>query len=277
MDNIELSSSSSSEDSEFFDDRGWSGIISNPRRNRLLGLLGSGLMLIGFYLPIFSMPPVGDLYYLRRADGIFVFIMAIFTGLAALVNPSHLVRALPITGTTVLVGMCFTLCHFFARIGGPRDEVVQTSLSVTQLRWGWIPLLLGGFLILAAGLLPEELRRWGHIIPISDRKAWATLAVAGALIAGTVMVAYWTAPAFLRNLVVPGAKYDRPASLRPKKRGDRARLFFEPRSLSSRRLIFKPSGKRNSSIPISMVAVPSPLPSRILGFPSVSVSGRLGA
>jgi hypothetical protein len=209
MDNIELSSSS--EDSEPFDER-WSGIISNPRRNRLLGLLGCGLMLIGFYLPIFSIPTVGDLNYLRRPDGILVFIMAIFTGLAALVNPSHLVRGLPLLGTTVLATMCFTLCHFFARIGGPRDEMAQTSLSVTQIRWGWIPLLSGGFLILAAGLLPEELRDWkGHIIPVSDTRAWATLAVAGALMAGTVMVAYWTAPAFLRNLNVPGAKYDRPA------------------------------------------------------------------
>jgi hypothetical protein len=78
MDNIELSSSSSSEDSEPFDDRGWSGIISNPRRNRLLALLGCGLMLIGFYLPIFSMPPVGDLYYLRRADGIMEFLFSLW-------------------------------------------------------------------------------------------------------------------------------------------------------------------------------------------------------
>src|SRR5262245_6473073 len=44
---------------------------------------------------------------------------------------------------------------------------------------------------------------------------------------------------------------------------NRDRLFFEPGALSSRRLIFKPSGRRNSSTPISMVSVPSPLPSRI--------------
>jgi hypothetical protein len=145
--------------------------------------------------------------------------MAIFSGLIILMYLSTFVRALPITGTMALAVMCFTLCHFFARIGGPHDEMAQMSLSVTQIRWGWIPLLSGGFLILAAGLLPEELRHWkGHIVRVSDRRAWTTLAVAGALMAGTVIVAYGTAPAFFRNLVVPGAKYDRPASLRPKKR-----------------------------------------------------------
>jgi hypothetical protein len=45
-------------------------------------------MLIGFYLPIFSIPTVGDLNYLRRPDGIIVFSMAIFTGLAALDLPA---------------------------------------------------------------------------------------------------------------------------------------------------------------------------------------------
>jgi hypothetical protein len=218
MDNIELSSSSeSSEDSEPYDER-WSGIIRNSRRNRLLGLLGCGLMLIGFYLPIFSMPTVGDLNYLKRPDGILVFVIVILAGYGALMNLSEFVRILTPIGTMALALMCFTLCHFFARIGGPRDEMAQASLSVTQIRWGWIPLLSGGFLILAAGLLPEELRRWGRIIPASDKKAWATLAVAGALMAGTVMMAYWTAPAFLRNLHVPGANYDKPPSSRPKKR-----------------------------------------------------------
>jgi hypothetical protein len=217
MDNIEPSPSS--EDSEFFDER-WSGITSNPRRNKLLGLLGCGLLLIGLYLPIFSVPIVGDVNYLRRADGIFVIAMAILSGLVILMNLSEFVRGLILTGTVALAAMCFTLCHFFARIGGLRDEMAQsnnifkglgeTSLSATQIRWGWVPLLSGGFLILAAGMLPEELRdAKGHIIPVSNTRAWATLAVTGALMAGTVMAAYWTAPDFLRNLSVPGAKYDR--------------------------------------------------------------------
>src|SRR5688572_29921058 len=105
MDINELSSSS--EDDEPFDERG-PVFVYNRRRNRLLGLLGCGLMLIGFYLPIFSMPIVGNDYYLRRPDGIIVFTVAILSGLLILMNPSELVRGLIFMGTVALAVICFT-------------------------------------------------------------------------------------------------------------------------------------------------------------------------
>ncbi len=223
MDIIELSSPSANSESVDNSFAHNEEITSNQGRKRLLGLLGCGLLIIGVFLPIVSMPIVGNINYLRngRGDGIIILALAVISGLLIL---GKLFRGLIVTGLLALAVMCFTLCHFFVLLDNMRAEMAQSNnifkglgeamLATVQIQWGWVPLVAGGFLVLAAGVLRDELRdAAGHIIPISQTTAWATLIGAGALMAGTLMMVSWSAPDFLRNFTVPALKSESPASV----------------------------------------------------------------
>jgi len=198
-------------------------VTSNQRKKRLLGLLGCGLLIIGVFLPIISMPIVGSFNYIHngRGDGIIVLALAVISGLLIL---GELFRGLVVTGLLALAVMCFTLCQFFAYLSNARAEMARSDnifkglgeamLATVQIQWGWVPLVAGGFLVLAAGILRDELHDTaGRIIPVSQTKAWSTLAGAGALMAVTVMAASWLSPDFLRNISIPALKSESPASV----------------------------------------------------------------
>lgn len=223
MDIVELSSPSTDPkpiDNDLADD---AEITSNKSRKRLLGLLGCGLLIIGVFLPIVSMPIVGGVNYLHngRGDGIIILALAVLSGLLILGRRFH---GLIVTGLLALAVMCFTLCWFLTYLGAAREQMARSDnmfkglgeamLNTVQIQWGWVPLVAGGFLVLAAGVLRDELRdAAGRIIPVSQTKAWFTLGGAGALMAGALMVASSLSPAFLRNISIPELKSENSTNL----------------------------------------------------------------
>lgn len=218
MDIIDISSQSAGSQRPDAGSGGRVEIFSSQRKKRLLGFLGCGLLIIGVFLPIISMPIVGSVNYIHngRGDGIIVLALAVISGLLIL---GGFFRGLVVTGLLALAVMCFTLSQFFAFLGNARAEMAQSDnifkglgeamLATVQIQWGWVPLVAGGFLVLAAGVLRDELHDTaGRIIPVSQTKAWSTLAVAGVLMAGAVMAASWLSPELLRKISIPELKSD---------------------------------------------------------------------
>lgn len=198
-------------------------IVTNQKKKQLLGLVGAGLLAVGVFMPIVSIPIVGSINYLYngRGDGIIILALALLSGILILCKR---LRGLIVAGFLSLAVMGFTLCLFFARINNLKDDLAksdnifkglgQAIMATVQIQWGWVPLVAGGFLVLAAGLLKDELRdSAGHIIPVKQTRAWSVMVVTGCIMTAAMTVSSFIAPSFLRGVDVPSFTTNKTANL----------------------------------------------------------------
>jgi hypothetical protein len=143
-------------------------VSPQQKKKRILALVGAGLMLVGVFLPIVSLPIVGSVNYFNngRGDGLIVIILAAVATVLALTKNY---RFLPLPGIAALALMSYTLFNLISGLTTARSEMEKSLannpfrgigdalLSSVQVQWGWLPLIVGAFLVTAAGLLPHEM------------------------------------------------------------------------------------------------------------------------
>lgn len=125
-------------------------------------LAGAGLMIFGCFAPIISAPFVGTVNYVGQGnrDGMFIIGLALVGLFLAYTGR---MKGLVVTGGIAALIMLYDLANFagFARDieaqkealkGNPFGGLAAAMMDSIQLQWGWILLLAGAALTVAAGI-----------------------------------------------------------------------------------------------------------------------------
>lgn len=130
--------------------------------NKTLALAGSGLLFVGAFMPIVSLPIVGSMNYFQngRGDGVLIVILAIATAaLAATGRTAHVLW----TGLASLALLLYTFIRVQSGISEARSSIdtelddnpfrglAEAAIGSVQLQWGWAVLLLAAGLVTYAG------------------------------------------------------------------------------------------------------------------------------
>ena len=119
-----------------------------------LGWAGTLLLFIGVFMPIVSVPVMGNVNYFRNGegDGVFVLILA---GISAFLLLKEKYRGLYVTGGLSLLVMLFSFFHFQSVMsdakaemerdlaGNPFRGLADMAMESVQQQWGWAVLLVG--------------------------------------------------------------------------------------------------------------------------------------
>lgn len=126
-----------------------------------LGLIGSIVLFAGVFMPIISLPIVGNLnYYMNgEGDGVVVLVLA---GVSLLLVLTKNYKALWVTALGSVATMAYTFINFQLEMsqtradmkselaGNPFGGLAELAVQSIQVQWGWVVLAVGiGFLIAA--------------------------------------------------------------------------------------------------------------------------------
>ena len=134
---------------------------------KLLGIIGSVVLFIGVFMPIVSLPVVGNMNYFQngKGDGTIVLILA---GISLVLVLAEKFKGLWFTGVGSLGIMLFTFINFQAKMsqikadleaelaGNPFRGLADIALQSVQLQWGWAVLIVGAALLIASAAMKEE-------------------------------------------------------------------------------------------------------------------------
>jgi hypothetical protein len=140
----------------------FSVVIKVLQRNKiklnrdLLGLFGSGMLLGGAFVPIFSLPIVGNISYFQayRWAGVILIILAIMSFIFVGIKKFN---GLWISAIGSLILLLITFLGFIEI----SDKSEGSSLSkigeqMIQLQWGWILLIIGVLSLILCAALKEQ-------------------------------------------------------------------------------------------------------------------------
>lgn len=121
-------------------------------RRQKLGYTGSALLLVGAFLPLVSLPIVGNISYMRggQGDGILIVILA---AASFWIVAKEAYRGLWLTGAISLCIIGFTFFRFQRAMSGLQDSMTDNPIGAVignmfQLQWGWVVLVAGAVLLL---------------------------------------------------------------------------------------------------------------------------------
>jgi len=143
---------------------------------KFLGILGSIILSTGVFAPIISVPITGDFNYFNNGtgDGVILIILAI---ISLVITLKENFKLLWWTGIASLGVITIGLINFYWRIsqlklqidekldGNMFQGIADVATQSIQLQWGWVILIIGTALILAAAAIPERenLARLGYV------------------------------------------------------------------------------------------------------------------
>lgn len=132
------------------------------QNRQLLAFLGAALLFIGSFLPLVSMPIVGNVNYFANGHGDGV-LMVLIAALSAWFAGRQQFRRLVFTGGTAAALLALTMGMLYYRLRELRDAMPRESAgligglanalaSSVQIQWGWAVLALGAVTLLAIGV-----------------------------------------------------------------------------------------------------------------------------
>lgn len=135
-----------------------------------LGLIASILLLIGVFVPIVSVPFVGDMNYFQngKGDGVFILILAIVSLISIFAKKY---KALWFTGPGSLAILIFTFSNFQVRMAdvkkqmeleladNPFRDLADIALQSVQLQWGWALLIVGSVLLIVSAAMKDKVTK----------------------------------------------------------------------------------------------------------------------
>jgi hypothetical protein len=131
--------------------------------SRLLGIIGAILLIVGIFCPIVSLFGISISYFdsfrmnSGAIDGFIIAGLGVISLIIALLNKN---RILIVTGILALGVMAIDFFNFKSKMSAA-SSVADSELSTTlanavQLQWGWIVLVLGGLLLIVAGIIKKS-------------------------------------------------------------------------------------------------------------------------
>jgi len=167
------------------------------QRRQVLGYVGSVTLFVGVFMPIVSLPIVGQQNFFQngRGDGAVLIGVALIALLATLARRFAIVA---IMGAISFALLAFTFFAFQARIsemraslerdlaGNPFRGLGDMMLQSVQLQWGWAVLVLGALLLLAtAAKGSDAVEESSRLSPTG----WAAIAILTLVIGGGLVAA----------------------------------------------------------------------------------------
>lgn len=142
--------------------------VSYFNNKKLIGIIGSIVLLLGVFTPIVSIPIVGNINYFRNGsgDGTIVLIIAVISLVSILLNKN---KFLWFTGIGSLGVMLFTFINFQIRIADLKSEMqtglednpfkglAEIAMNSVQLQWGWVVLIIGVALVITSASMKDVL------------------------------------------------------------------------------------------------------------------------
>ena len=131
--------------------------------DKSLALIGASMLFIGAFLPIVSLPIVGQMNYFQngRGDGVVIVVLAaIIAGCAA----TERVRIVLWPGLASLAVLAWTFIRLQNAIGEMREKMdaelagnpfrglAEAAMGAVQLQWGWAVLFIASLLVVIAGV-----------------------------------------------------------------------------------------------------------------------------
>ena len=134
---------------------------------KTVGLSACGLLALGVFLPIVRLPLVGSMNYFSngKGDGIFVLGIAVVSLVLILINKY---KALFVTGFVSVCMLAYTFFNFQRTMSDMKDAMntslagnpfagfADLALQSVQLEWGWVVLIAGTVLLVAAAILDTK-------------------------------------------------------------------------------------------------------------------------
>lgn len=166
----------------------------------LLGVVGSIVLFIGVFMPLFSVPIIGNMNYFQngKGDGVVIIILA---GVSLFLALTERFKGLLITGILSLAMMAFTFFGFQWKMSQARAAMSKSDnlfkglgekmLETVQLQWGWAILIVGAGMLIAAALIKSRQNDDnGEIVAERNNNSlYAVLAVAGVTVTAWICLA----------------------------------------------------------------------------------------
>lgn len=134
-------------------------------RNQVLGYVGAGLMAVGVFMPVLSLPIVGSVNYFDNGKGYGVGLLVIAL-LAVAVVSLRKFKLMWILGLSSMAFLVYTLIRVLNEIENVKSQMIQELdgnpfaglaeglLDTIQVQWGWAVLFLSSVLMLLSAGLP---------------------------------------------------------------------------------------------------------------------------
>lgn len=144
-----------------------SNAASIDKYYKIYGIIGSALLALGVFCPVFSVPISGDINLFRNGegDGVAILIFAVISVICLFVGKT---RYLWYSGTGILILLGFIFYQFRTKIseikenmhhdlaGNPLSGLADMAVNSVSMQWGWGLLLVGCLLIFAAAYCQNE-------------------------------------------------------------------------------------------------------------------------
>lgn len=165
----------------------------------LLGVIGSIVLFVAVFMPLFSVPIVGNVNYFQngKGDGVVIIILA---GVSLFLALTERFKGLLITGILSLAMMAFTFFGFQWKMSEARAEMGKSDnlfkglgekmLETVQVQWGWAILVVGAGMLIAAALIKSH-HNEDEEFPVerNNNSLYAVLAVAGVALTAWICLA----------------------------------------------------------------------------------------
>lgn len=133
-------------------------------QKQILGIAGCLITFIGVFMPIVSIPIVGDLNYFRNGEGDGVFVL-VLSAISFVLVLTKLFQWLWVTGGASLAVICFTFITFRQKFSEAREDLAremegnifagigEAMIDSVQLKWGWAVIVIGVGCVLACAVI----------------------------------------------------------------------------------------------------------------------------
>ena len=136
-------------------------------KKQTFALLGSLILFVGVFMPIISMPMIGNMNYFQngKGDGVIIILLAFLSIIFSFSNKN---KGLWFTGIGSLIVLLFTFINFQMKLselksqmaieleGNPFGGIADLAMQSVQLQWGWAVLIVGTVMIIVSAVMKEE-------------------------------------------------------------------------------------------------------------------------
>ncbi len=136
-------------------------------RKTIIGLIGSGLLAAGVFMPVLSVPIVGSVNYFRNGQGDGVIALAL-AGASFILTLTKNHKWLMLTGIFSLGLLSYTLYNLNSALGLAKTKlasdasgglfggIAALAAESVQLEWGWAVMFAGAVLLIVTSLMPDQ-------------------------------------------------------------------------------------------------------------------------
>lgn len=135
-------------------------ISQNPKS---MAFIGAGILTLGTFVPIVSLPIVGNVNYFANGegDGMLLVVLAAITAVLAFLNQTKHVLWSGLAAALMIAWALIRFANLKSEMQAQMDEelagnpfrgLAEVAVQSVQLQWGWIVLIAGAGIIIYAGL-----------------------------------------------------------------------------------------------------------------------------